>query len=574
MRLHRLLVTRQCRGLSLLLLFLFPLAALAAPAAPAAAAPCPPPPSSSAVEALVARLAEWDEAYYRRGESRVSDAIYDQARARLASWHRCFPERVPEATVMSHPAGEVDHPVPQTGLAKLTDVEAVARWLSRRHDAWIQPKVDGVAVTLVYRRGELVAAISRGDGERGQDWTAQARRLPSVPERLPEALDAVLQGELYRRLEGHVQAEAGDGGARAEVVGLLARGRLSDAEAARIGLFVWDWPDGPADMATRLRRLAALGFADTATYTHPVAESAEAVRRRRAWLRSPLPFATDGVVLRQASRPSGEAWQAAPPAWAVAWKHPPREALAEVRGVEFRIGRTGRVTPLLHLVPVALEGRTLRRVTAGSLSRWRELDIRPGDHVIVALAGLTIPRLEAVAWRETPRRPLRMPEPEAYHALSCLRLMAGCEAQFFERLAWLSGSEALDLAGVGPGTWRSLVEAGLVTGLLEWLALDERALRRAHGIGERRARTLAATFAAARAAPFADWLQALGAPPGVQAGLPADWATLSGHARRDWAALPGVGPGRAEALAAFFADPEIRRLAEQLAALGVAGFGR
>ena len=547
-----------------------------------AADACPRVPSTGDVAALVERLAEWDDAYYRRGESPVSDDVYDQARARLDAWRRCFPGRVPEAaaspTSMGHPTGhpgdQAHHPIPQTGLAKLPDAEAVARWLARRHDAWVQPKVDGVAVTLVYRRGALVAAISRGDGVAGQEWTARVRRLPAVPERLPEPLDAVLQGELYRRLEGHVQAEAGDAGARAEVVGLLAREYLDEAEAARVGLFVWDWPDGPADMATRLQRLAALGFADTAAYTHPVTGPAEAQRRRQAWFRSPLPFATDGVVLRQASRPPGTAWEAEPPTWAVAWKHPPREALAEVRAVSFPVGRTGRITPLLHLVPLELAGRTLRRVSVGSLASWREQDIRPGDQVIVALAGLTIPRLEGVAWRAPERRALAVPDPEAYHALSCLRLAAGCEEQFLARLAWLSGPAALDLAGVGPGTWEALVAAGLVTGLLEWLALDEATLRRAHGIGEVRADRLAATFAAAREAPFPRWLEALGAPPGVEAALPADWLTLAGRTEDDWAALPGVGPGRAAALVAFFAHPEVRRLAERLAGLEVAGFGR
>ncbi|MFP4137235.1 MAG: NAD-dependent DNA ligase LigB [Halomonas sp.] len=550
-----------------LLLWLLPLAAWPDE-------PCPREPSDAELAALVERLAEWDDAYYRRGESPVSDDIYDQARSRLESWRRCFPERVPEASPPSHAAGEARHPVPQTGLAKLDDAEAVERWLSRRHDAWVQPKVDGVAVSLVYRRGELARAISRGDGVTGQAWTDRVRGLPAVPSRLPEAVDAVLQGELYRRLEGHVQAEAGDGGARAEVVGLLARDRLSDAEAARVGLFVWDWPDGPAEMATRLRRLAELGFADTEARTHPVAALAEAKRWRRTWFRSPLPFATDGVVLRQASRPPGAAWEAEPPAWAVAWKHPPREALAEVRAVDFRVGRTGRITPLLQLVPVELAGRSLRRVSVGSLSRWRELDIRPGDQVIVALAGLTIPHLEGVAWRDPERRPLRVPDPEAYHALSCLRPTPGCEAQFLARLTWLSGAQVLDLAGVGPGTWEALVDVGLVAGLLDWLTLDERALQRAHGIGEVRARRLVATFAAAKAAPFSRWLKALGAPPGVEAGLPADWETLAGQERDDWAALPGVGPGRAEALAAFFAHPEVGRLAERLATLGVAGFGR
>ncbi|WP_051530155.1 NAD-dependent DNA ligase LigB [Halomonas halodenitrificans] len=557
-----------------LLVLLLVLSAPLLLAAPAASAPCPAPPSSGVLATLLARLAEWDDAYYRRGESPVSDAIYDQARGRLEAWRRCFPDRVSALTPPSYPPGESVHPVVQTGLAKLADADAVARWLERRPDAWIQPKVDGVAVTLAYRDGRLAAAVSRGDGETGQDWTERARRLPAVPNRLPEPLDGVLQGELYLRLTAHVQAEQGAAGARAELSGLMARGGLDDAEAARIGLFVWDWPDGPAEMMERLTRLTALGFVDTARFTHPVADLAAVTRWRRDWFQGPLSFATDGVVLRQASRPPGRVWEAEPPDWAVAWKHPPREALAGVRGVAFRIGRTGRITPLLHLHPVVLEGRTIRRVSVGSLSRWQALDIRPGDQVTIALAGLTIPRLEGVAWHAAQRRPLAVPSPARYHALSCLRPTPGCEKQFLERLAWLSGPEALDLEGVGPGTWEALIEAGLIEGMLDWVGLDRRALQRARGIGDIRAGSLRMTLAGARDAPFARWLQALGVPPGIRAALPSDWHTLVSHDHDDWVAMPGIGPGRAAGLVAFFAHPEVRRLAERLAGLGVVGFGR
>src|SRR5690554_3402512 len=244
--------------------------------------PCPPEPSAGAVATLVERIAEWDDAYYRRGEALVSDAIYDQARARLVRWQRCFPGRVAEPPRPSHPGGEAVHPVPQAGLTKLPDEAAVERWLSRRDDVWIQPKVDGVAVTLVYRRGELVRAISRGDGRRGQSWTERVKQLPGVPQRLAEAGDAILQGELYLRLEEHVQAVSGDAGARAGVSGLMARKSLEADAAARIGLFVWDWPDGPPAMEARLEGLVRLGFAEARTHSLPVADMAEEALPRTA----------------------------------------------------------------------------------------------------------------------------------------------------------------------------------------------------------------------------------------------------------------------------------------------------
>ncbi|ATJ84468.1 NAD-dependent DNA ligase LigB [Halomonas beimenensis] len=520
--------------------------------------------------ALHQRLEAWNAAYRRDGSSPVSDAVYDQASARLSEWRRCFPDLLPAAPPSAGPTGELRHPVPQAGLPKLDGDTEVRTWLASHDHVWLQPKVDGVAVTLIYEAGRLVRAISRGDGERGQDWTARVRRLPDVPDRLPPSAPdrLVLQGELYRRLGGHVQAEAGSAGARSAVAGWLARERLADGPAAQIGLFVWGWPGGPATMAARLAGLEALGFADTALWSRPVATFAKVQRLREAWYRSPLPFATDGVVLKEGRRAAPGRREAA------AWKYPAREALAEVRGVTFRVGRTGRITPLLHLVPVTLDGRTLRRVSVGSLERWRALDIRPGDRVIVALAGLTVPRLEGVAWRAAERPEVVPPPASEYHPLSCWQPLPGCEDQFVERLTWLGGERALDLPGLGPGTWRALVEAGQVEGLLDWLALSPRALAGADGIAEARAARLADAFRDARRRPFPAWLSALGPPPGWDAGDTPDWATLVSRSPAEWRALPGVGEARAEALSDFFAHPEVRRLALRLSAAGIAGFER
>lgn len=558
----------------LLSLVVWLLATPAAASGPADA--CPDWPAARAeheMAALAQRLAEWDDAYYRRGESPVSDDLYDQARGRFDLWRRCFPEVSPAAT--AEPlleGGELRHPVAQTGLAKLADENAVRGWLARRDDAWIQPKVDGVAVTLVYEEGRLVRAISRGDGRHGQDWTAQVRRVPAVPERLAVLGSPVLQGELYLHREAHVQAEQGSAGARSAVAGLMARDTLDDA--TRIGLFVWDWPNGPAAMAERLEGLAAMGFTDSAALTHPVGALDEVRRWREAWYRGSLPFATDGVVLRQGSRPAGGEWRAEPPDWAVAWKHPPREALAEVRGVEFRVGRTGRITPLLHLVPIQLDDRIIRRVGVGSLSRWHELDIRPGDQVAIALAGLTIPRLEGVVWQGSERLAVTPPDDARFHALSCWRPTPGCEGQFLERLAWLGGRQGLDLPGVGPGTWQALLDAGLLDGLLAWMTLDPAALIEVPGIGETRAERLVAAFHGARERPFADWLVALGPPPGLESEEETHWAGLAERREAHWLALPGVGPERARALADFFDHPEVQRLAGRLGEASIEGFAR
>lgn len=542
----------------------------------ASAAPCPDWPADQAATetaALSAQLATWDDAYHRRGVSLVADELYDQASAKLMHWSACFPSAAPASTKpLASSAGTLTHPVAQTGLHKLADANAVTAWIAARSDLWIQPKVDGVAVTLVYRRGHLQQAISRGDGHGGQDWTSKAQLLPAIPAQLPSARDLILQGELYWRLNRHVQADSGGVGARGRVAGLMARRTLEPSEAAGIGLFVWDWPDGPATMRERLQQLGALGFTDSLRFSQPLDDLAAAQRWRQHWYSSALPFASDGVVLRQGRRPKAASWRAEPPHWAAAWKYPLSQALAEVRAVDFRVGRSGRITPVLRLLPVQLDDRSIRRVSLGSLQRWQALDIRPGDQVAIRLAGLTIPQLHSVVWRPVQRPELPAPRAEDYHALSCWRASAACASQFRARLAWLSGKQGLALPGVGAGTWEKLLRAQRLDGLLDWLALGEEQLRSVPGFGRRSAATLLQRFALARQRPFADWLRALGLPPTAGASRAGNWDALARRSAHDWQRQAGIGPTRAAHLQAFFRHPEVLALRAQLHAANIDGF--
>ncbi|WP_249978186.1 NAD-dependent DNA ligase LigB [Vreelandella olivaria] len=538
----------------------------------AQAEPCPDwPRERLAVEtqALAEHIALWDRAYHDQGVSLIDDELYDQAVARLATWQACIGDEPPHRplTRVTSSSGTRVHPVAQTGLNKADD-DGVRRFTSRREDLWIQPKVDGVAVTLRYQEGQLVEAVSRGDGVRGQDWTARVQQLPAVPTSLNMPLSAVFQGELYWRLTDHVQSRDPASGARGAVAGAMAQTTPSPQTLAQIGLFIWEWPDGPAEMGTRLAQLSALGF-DTAEYTHPLTEQHDAAYWRDRWFNSELPFATDGVVLKQADRPGIRRWSSSPPEWAIAWKYPARQVLAQVRGIEFRIGRTGRITPLLWLYPVTLEGRRISRVSLSSLERWEAWDVRPGDQVAVTLAGLTIPQATEVVWHTRERASVEVPVPERYHLFSCFTLTPDCHDQLLARLTFLS--DQLGLQGVGEGTWQVLMDAGVVTGLLEWLEVTPDQLQQAYGIGRTRAEALMAQFEVAKTATFPAWLAALGIPPSGSAPL-GDWNTLEGYTQAEWQAMPGVGPVRAEALVAFFSHPELQHMAAQLRQAGVEGF--
>ncbi|CAI8726022.1 NAD-dependent DNA ligase LigB [Pseudomonas serboccidentalis] len=537
-------------------------------------AACPDWPAATAqneITALQKQIDQWDDAYHREGRSLIADDLYDQARLRLNEWRQCFQQPAAPQPLRSA-SGPIAHPVAHTGLDKLHEAATVQAWLQDRRDVWVQPKVDGVAVTLIYRRGLLQQAISRGDGISGQDWTASAQKIAAIPQQLTQPLDLLVQGELYWRLTQHVQARAGSVNARATVAGLMSRKTLSAEQAAGIGLFVWDWPRGPTSLPERIATLATLGFSTTAPFSQTIANLEDAQKWREHWYRSPLPFASDGIVLRQSQRPPAERWQASAPYWAVAWKYPFARALAEVRKVNFKVGRTGRITPVLELTPVMLDDREIKRVSAGSLKRWQTLDIRPGDQVAISLAGLTIPRLDSVVLRTTERADIDVPDASDFHALSCWQPTPGCESQFLARLTWLSGKQGLAMPHVGKGTWEKLLETGRLNNLLDWLTLDEPELANIAGFGERSSTRLIHSFHSARQRPFTQWLKALGLPPTGAAQLADSWQSLAQRNTEQWQAEAGIGPGRAAQLSAFFRDPQVLALSEQLHAAGIDGF--
>ncbi|CAI3810508.1 DNA ligase B [Pseudomonas sp. MM221] len=267
---------------------------------------CPdwaPQQTDAEVAQLLATLARWDDQYHRQGITPVADELYDQSRQRLTHLQQCFGLAASPSPLASA-GGPANHPVPHTGVEKLADRLAVANWMAGKTGVWVQPKVDGVAVSLIYRQGQLAQLISRGDGVQGHDWSRHIPLLGAVTRHLPKAIDLHLQGELYLRLEGHVQAQAGSANARASVAGLLARKQLTREQGAGIGLFVWDWPHGPSQQDERLEQLAQLGFPEGLRFSVAIDTLDDVAHWRGHWYRSPCPSpATASSCARVAGHP-------------------------------------------------------------------------------------------------------------------------------------------------------------------------------------------------------------------------------------------------------------------------------
>lgn len=270
---------------------------------------CPawtPQRADNEINQLQQQLRHWDNAYYQQGSSQIADTDYDSLQLRLTQWLHCFRTAALDDEPHLPSGGEQLHPVAHTGVKKLPNKLAVAYWMQSRDDLWVQPKVDGVAVTLVYRHGKLVSLISRGDGLRGEEWLKKAAGIPAIPLTIESKQnEVVLQGELFLMMNGHYQARAGGKNARAQVAGAMMSKQTSPL-LPHIGVFIWGWPDGPADMAAQLHQLTQWGFGLAGEWSKSVKDEEDVAGWRERWFRAPLPFVTDGVVIHQASRPAGK----------------------------------------------------------------------------------------------------------------------------------------------------------------------------------------------------------------------------------------------------------------------------
>ena len=514
------------------------------------------------MQALEKQLSDWDRAYYQQGISLVTDERYDVLEKKYRDWQRCFqPGSEPRSPELAK-NGKARHPVAHVGVKKLPDRQAVARWMMGKNPLWVQPKLDGVAVTLHYQSGKLAQVISRGDGLQGEDWTAKARHIPAIPQRIPLTANFLtLQGELYLKMTDHQQSSKGGVNARSVVAGAMRRSEASPL-LQQLGIFIWAWPDGPASMQQRLRQLSEAGFSIVAAWSKPVANVDEVAEWRDRWFNQPLPFVTDGVVIH-GTPVKGAYWLPGENSWSAAWKYRPAKVTTEVRSVDFPIGRTGKVGAVLNLTPVQLDDKKVSRVNIGSLKRWQKLDIVPGDLVAVSLAGQGIPRFDEVVWRVEKRDKPQAPNAEAFHALSCFYYTPACREQLLARLVWLSGSKALAMTGVSRSSWQHLMQAGQLSHLFSWLTLTPEELHKTEGITPARADWLYHQFSLSRQQPFRRWVKALGVPiPESALNAIADnsWATLLARKVEAWQQLPGTGRTLAGQISNFLHHPQVRQL--------------
>ncbi|HFV2210917.1 TPA: NAD-dependent DNA ligase LigB [Escherichia coli] len=525
------------------------------------------------ISRLQQQIKQWDDDYWKEGKSEVEDGVYDQLSARLTQWQRCFGSE-PRDVMMPPLNGAVMHPVAHTGVRKMVDKNALSLWMRERSDLWVQPKVDGVAVTLVYRDGKLNKAISRGNGLKGEDWTQKVSLISAVPQTVSGPLaNSTLQGEIFLQREGHIQQQMGGINARAKVAGLMMRQDDSDTLNS-LGVFVWAWPDGPQLMSDRLKELATAGFTLTQTYTRAVKNADEVARVRNEWWKAELPFVTDGVVVRAAKEPESRHWLPGQAEWLVAWKYQPVAQVAEVKAIQFAVGKSGKISVVASLAPVMLDDKKVQRVNIGSVRRWQERDIAPGDQILVSLAGQGIPRIDDVVWRGAERTKPTPPE-NRFNSLTCYFASDVCQEQFISRLVWLGSKQVLGLDGIGEAGWRALHQTHRFEHIFSWLLLTPEQLQNTPGIAKSKSAQLWHQFNLARKQPFTRWVMAMGIPltrAALNASDERSWSQLLFSTEQFWQQLPGTGSGRARQVIEWKENAQIKKLGSWLAAQQITGF--
>lgn len=566
-------------------------------------------------------IAHHDRRYHVLDDPEISDADYDLLVRELRALEAGHPELVtadsPTQRVGAGPATSfsvVVHRVPMLSLGNgFTDDDV--RDFDRRvrkllgSDAPVEyaaePKLDGLAIALIYRDGSFAQAATRGDGGRGEDVTASVAQIRGVPQRLAGAAPALLEvrGEIFMPLAGfrRLNEEMTARGEKAFVNPRNAAAgsvRQLDPEVTRarpLELFIYGLGDvapaaPPRRQSELLGWLRALGFATSplaATVSGP--EACLDYYRRLAAERASLPYQIDGVVYKVNDRQAQErlGFIAREPRWALAHKFPAEEAFTLLRDVEFQVGRTGVLTPVARLEPVFVGGATVSNATLHNMDEVARKDIRIGDTVVVRRAGDVIPEIVAVVAERRPADARRIELPAACPSCgsavvreegeAVARCTGGfrCKAQRREALKHFAGRRALDIDGLGDRIIDQLVERERVRSPADFYTLEAGDLANLDRMGAKSAQNLVAAIAGSRATTLPRVLLGLGIRDVGEATALAlsrhfgDIEALMAADEAQVQQVPDVGPVVAAHVVRFFADSANRQLIGALRERGV-----
>lgn len=564
------------------------------------------------LRAHVSRLAH---AYYVLDAPLVTDGEYDALYRELEQLEAQYPDlvtadsptqRVGGAPLKDFPS--VTHRTPMLSLANAMDENEARRFAQNCADALgldieaveygSEDKYDGLAITLTYDEGLLVRAATRGDGETGEEVTAQVRTVKSVPLRLSEPLTIEVRGEMmmldadFAKVNAELVAAGKDPlvNPRNGAAGAIRQLDPKVTASRRLTFFAYGMNGAEdhafTDQMSVLDFLKAQGFRVSPNVQRVIGfEGIKAAFAAMAAKRKTLGWGIDGVVFKVANIEQQEqiGWNHRTPKWAVAFKFPPEEMPTEVMDIDIQVGRTGAITPVARLKPVFVGGVTVTNVTLHNLGQIRLKDVRVGDTVIVRRAGDVIPEIlkPLIERRPEGAEPWEMPAicPECgspLHQIGAEHFCTGgsrCPAQRLYRITHFASRLAMDIEGLGESTVSTLLNEGFITRASDLYSLDTARLAARPGFGEQSAGNLASAIAATRGRPLPKFLFSLGIE-GVGESTAKDlarafgtWEAFATASREDLLAVPDVGEVTAESVLEFLQSPDTAEEAQRLAGL-------
>lgn len=460
---------------------------------PAWAGDCPQWNQEEATEnisKLADEVAHHDELYFIKNTPTISDGEYDTLVEKLKFWQECFPSIETEKFSLQIPHNQytIHHQARMGSLMKAQSEEEIKRFLQQfsGNGVLVQPKIDGVAVELIYKNGQLIQASTRGNGEMGVDILRHIQQMPLIPKTLSPPMnnennELILHGELFARLD-HISPSILEqyASARHLVAGQLNRAEPETETIKAFDFFPWQWVNSPfiSDFQS-IKALADMGFPLVQKHTYQTASYPEikqhlelyATVKKPQFLMDGIVIKVDNVALRKKLGRAGNT-----PVWAMAWKFPPATATSEVQTIEFTIGRTGHITPVVHIKPVMIKNRTLSTISLGSIQNLNRKDLAVRDQISITLKGNATPVFGQVLFRPENRIKPELPDANLYTPFTCLTMSPDCEEQFIARLVWLTGKQGLQLSGINKPRIQQLVSSGKVRTLVDMLKLDQQTL--------------------------------------------------------------------------------------------------
>ena len=482
---------------------------------------------------LVALLNQASESYYSGKDSGLTDSEFDtyiQFLKGLEDSNKVIIDvNSPTQKVNGgSPDDKIKHIIPMLSLNDLFNRDDLASWLRGRHSSrfTVEPKIDGLSVELWYNHGALQQAVTRGNGIQGEDVTANAREIESIPKFIPCTDLLVVRGEVYMAKDSFNKYKAEFDpkakNARNTAVGLFKRkdggkaaGRFLDCWIFSVQGF--DSSGALAAIAYEgglLSYIAKLGFKVIPFIMCSTVEDVLAAVDKYAIERDNLPFQIDGAVIKEdsldARKTAGD--NGVVPRWAVAYKYPAKEATTTVIDIAFQLGKSGRITPVAILNPVEVDGSTVARCTLHNKNRMQELDIRIGDTVTLHKAGDIIPKITTATHTPSSQAfffPTQCPVCKSkLDEDKCIN--DACPDKLLSKLYLWAGKEGLDIKGMSGALVGQLIDAKLLKTPADYYKITPAHLHRLPKMGPTKIKNILTAINNTKKRTFPEVIVALG----------------------------------------------------------------